>query len=74
VKITAAVSETKGAPFTLQERELGEPGPGDCRERLMELSLRGRFPVDRLMTFYDFDDIERAAHDAERERRLWSPS
>jgi aryl-alcohol dehydrogenase len=30
------------------------------------LHLLGRFPVDRLMTFYDFDRIEEAAHDAEK--------
>ena len=33
--------------------------------RLIELWRQGRFPVDRLMTFYDFDRIEQAAHDAE---------
>jgi aryl-alcohol dehydrogenase len=33
--------------------------------QVMELHVRGRFPVDRLMTFYDFDEIEQAALDAE---------
>jgi aryl-alcohol dehydrogenase len=32
---------------------------------LMDLQLSGRFPAERLMTFYDFDRIEEAAHDAE---------
>jgi aryl-alcohol dehydrogenase len=33
--------------------------------RLVELWEQGRFPVDRLMTFYDFDRINEAATDAE---------
>ena len=33
--------------------------------RLVELWRQGRFPVDRLMTAYDFDQINEAAHDAE---------
>jgi aryl-alcohol dehydrogenase len=32
---------------------------------LHRLWEQGRFPVDRLMRFYDFDDIEQAARDAE---------
>ena len=43
----------------------GDSVPEIFLPRLMELYLRGRFPADRLMTFYDFDEIERAAHDAE---------
>jgi aryl-alcohol dehydrogenase len=33
--------------------------------RLFDLWRRGEFPVDRFMTHYDFDQIDRAAHDAE---------
>ncbi len=33
--------------------------------QLLELHAQGRFPFDRLVTFYDFDDIERAAADTE---------
>ena len=33
--------------------------------QLVELYERGRFPVDRLLTFYDFDRIDEAARDAE---------
>ena len=32
---------------------------------LIELWQQGRFPIDRIMTHYQFADIERAAHDAE---------
>jgi aryl-alcohol dehydrogenase len=31
---------------------------------LVDLLVAGRFPVDRLVTFYDFADINRAAADA----------
>jgi aryl-alcohol dehydrogenase len=33
--------------------------------QLVEHWEAGRFPVERMMTFYDFDQIEQAAHDAE---------
>ena len=33
---------------------------------------QGRFPVDRFMAFYDFDQIEQAAHDAEEGRVIKS--
>jgi Zn-dependent alcohol dehydrogenase len=56
VNIRAAVTESKGAPFELQwypvplPAVLGHEGAG--------------FPMDRIMT-YDFDEIDRAARDAE---------
>ena len=43
----------------------GDSVPDIFLPRLMELHVRGRFPVDRLMAFYDFDEIDRAARDAE---------
>ena len=33
--------------------------------RLVELWKQGRFPVDRIVTTYDFDAIDQAVHDAE---------
>jgi len=96
MRITAAVTEARGAPF-----ELAQLGPGELRagEVLVEVaaagichtdgtsalvrsgapvrshgfgqssfathSLRGRFAAGRLTTFYDFDRIEQAEHDAE---------
>ena len=33
--------------------------------RLIELWQQGRFPVERIMAYYDFDEIDRAARDAE---------
>ncbi len=43
----------------------GEAVPQEFLPRLVDLWRRGQFPVDRFMTQYDFDDIDRAAHDAE---------
>ncbi len=43
----------------------GESVPGEFLPRLVELWRRGEFPVERMMAQYDFDEIERAAHDAE---------
>ena len=43
----------------------GESVPPVFIPRLVELWRQGRFPIDRLMTFYDFDQINEAAHDAE---------
>lgn len=33
--------------------------------QLLDLYMQGRFPFDRLVTFYDFDQINQAAADAE---------
>jgi aryl-alcohol dehydrogenase len=43
----------------------GDSVPDVFLPRLLKLHEQGRFPVERLMTFYDFDQIDRAAHDAE---------
>ena len=43
----------------------GESVPELFIPALLELWRVGRFPVDRLMTYYDFDQINQAAHDAE---------
>jgi aryl-alcohol dehydrogenase len=43
----------------------GQSVPDVFLPRLIELWRQGRFPVERLMTHYSFEDIEQAAHDAE---------
>jgi len=43
----------------------GDSIPDVFLPRLITLWQQGRFPVERIMTFYDFDEIEQAAHDAE---------
>ena len=46
----------------------GDSVPNVFLPRLVELWKQGRFPVERFMTFYDFDQIEQAARDAEEGR------
>jgi aryl-alcohol dehydrogenase len=43
----------------------GDSVPDVFIPRLMDLWRQGRFPVDALMTYYDFDQIQQAADDAE---------
>ena len=43
----------------------GESIPTEFLPRLTGLWQRGEFPVERMMTFYDFDQIDQAARDAE---------
>jgi len=46
----------------------GDSVPDEFLPYLYSLYADGRFPVDRLMTFYEFDEIEQAAFDAESGR------
>lgn len=43
----------------------GESVPDVFLPALIALWEQGRFPVERIMTYYDFDEIDRAAHEAE---------
>jgi aryl-alcohol dehydrogenase len=43
----------------------GESRPREFLPCLFDLWRSGQFPVDRMMEFYDFEEIDRAAHDAE---------
>ncbi|MEW6636871.1 MAG: NAD(P)-dependent alcohol dehydrogenase [Actinomycetota bacterium] len=43
----------------------GDSVPDVFIPRLVELHAQGRFPIDRLVRFYDLDGINEAAHDAE---------
>ena len=46
----------------------GQSLPDVFLPRLIELWRQGRFPVDRIMTHYSFEDIDRAARDTEEGR------
>ena len=43
----------------------GDSVPRSLLPRLIALWEQGKFPVDRMMTYYDFDQIDEAARDAE---------
>ena len=44
----------------------GDSVPDIFIPQMIELYLQGRFPIDRLMTFYQLDEINQAAADSER--------
>lgn len=50
----------------------GDSIPDVFIPRLVELYRQGRFPFDRLVTFYDLDEINQAAEDSES-GRVWKP-
>ena len=39
-------------------------------QSLMELHRDGRFPVDKLVKFYDFADVNQAIHDSDSGRTV----
>lgn len=43
----------------------GESVADDFIPRLVELYTQGRFPIDKLVTFYSFDEIQQAINDSE---------
>ena len=48
----------------------GDSNPDIFIPQLLELHMQGRFPFDRLITFYDLDQINQAAEDSEKGRTL----
>jgi aryl-alcohol dehydrogenase len=46
----------------------GDAVPNQFIPKLIELYKQGKFPFDRLITFYPFDDIEKAVEDMEKGR------
>lgn len=43
----------------------GDSVPDVFIPRLIDLWREGKFPIEQIMTYYDFDQIDEAAHDAE---------
>jgi len=48
----------------------GDSVPDVCIPQLIEFYRQGRFPFDRLIKFYDLEQINDAAHDAETGRTI----
>jgi aryl-alcohol dehydrogenase len=44
----------------------GDAVPDQFIPRLIELYRQGKFPFDRMITYYPFDEIEKAVHDMEK--------
>jgi aryl-alcohol dehydrogenase len=64
-EVSLDVNTILTAGRTLRGIVEGDSVPSVFLPRLVELWRQGRFPVDRLMTFYDFDQINEAAAAAE---------
>ena len=46
----------------------GDSIPGQFIPKLVALYKQGRFPIDKLITFYSLEDIEQAVQDSESGR------
>ena len=46
----------------------GDSVPSQFIPKLVALFKQGRFPLDKLITFYPLEDIEQAVHDSEEGR------
>ena len=64
-EVSLDVNQMLALGRTLKGIVEGESVPDVFLPRLIALWQQGRFPVERIMTYYDFDEIDRAAHDAE---------
>ncbi len=53
---------------TYKHGGMGEWAPVQNIEKLMRLTAEGKFPVDKIMTFYDFDDMDKALDDLAHQR------
>lgn len=65
----AGVAASFEMPFLQQGRTVrgvvqGDSVPRDFIPKLIELVLAGKFPIEKMITFYDLADINRAARDS----------
>lgn len=67
-EVSLDVNQVLAMGRTLKGIVEGESVPDVFLPRLIALWQQGRFPVDRIITHYDFDEIDRAARDAEEGR------
>jgi aryl-alcohol dehydrogenase len=66
--VSLEMNQILGSARTVRGIIEGESMPDVFLPRLIELWRQGRFPIDRIITHYDFDEIDTAAHDAEKGR------
>ena len=67
-EVSLDVNQMLAMGRTLRGIVEGQSVPDVFLRVLIDLWRQGRFPVDRIMTHYSFDEIERAARDAEEGR------
>jgi aryl-alcohol dehydrogenase len=69
-EVTLDVNTILVAGRTVRGIVEGDSVPQLFLPQLVRLWEQGRFPVERLITYYDFDRIEKAVHDAESGRAI----
>jgi aryl-alcohol dehydrogenase len=67
-EVSLEVREILGPGRTLRGVIEGESVPEEFLPKLIDLWQQGRFPVDQIISHYDFDEINQAARDAEEGR------
>jgi aryl-alcohol dehydrogenase len=67
-EVSLEVHQILGPGRTLRGIIEGESVPDEFLPKLIDLWQQGRFPVDQIISHYDFDEINQAAHDAEEGR------
>ncbi|CUA95581.1 hypothetical protein [Pannonibacter indicus] len=59
------LAQTVLLPCPCQPKAAGESDPDEFISHLAELYKKGLFPFDKLITFYEFDEINAAIHASE---------
>jgi aryl-alcohol dehydrogenase len=63
-ELTFVTSHVMNGGRTIRGIILGDTNPEEFLPKLIELQALGRFPLERLVTFYSFRDINRAIEDS----------
>ena len=64
--LTVPIAGLIGRGITIRGVNMGDSVPHTFIPKLVDLVVAGRFPLDRLVRFYDFADINNALEDQER--------
>jgi aryl-alcohol dehydrogenase len=59
-----------GRGITIRGVNMGDSVPQNFIPELIELIVAGRFPIEKLVRFYDFEDINQALEDQEQGRAV----
>ena len=63
-ELTFVTSHVMNGGRTIRGIILGDTNPEEFLPKLIELQALGRFPLEKLVTFYPFKDINRAIEDS----------
>jgi aryl-alcohol dehydrogenase len=63
-ELTFVTSHVMNGGRTIRGIILGDTNPEEFLPKLIELHALGRFPLEKLVTFYSFKDVNRAIEDS----------